>query len=458
MGKFIAYVAGLFTMILFSFYFLSQYYSVLIAGYYPYLGPGLIFFVSILNELFTSPFNNVYLLPILVLCGALTGLAAGRGTRAFTSSVAIFLSLFELLSASILSIVLYIGEFKNLISGNVQFLPQNKMIAIPGNGSLSAIKGEPVFYKFFKTISALFGSGGPKLSGASTQDSFSQVKISTVLASFESTISSFTVNLVINFIIFAVVAIIAGYGISKLSGGKASEKSHRKFAKKSFIVIIVIFLSLSALYAGEPNMINSDVKVSEMTNHNVEFVPIYSNNTLNETYVFPCNIIYNAVVNYSSECIKIQIGDFSNLTATDVNSKLTMICESENVTKDGVVNLISNSTINSFSEKKIFLNNSLIPSFNNYSYYFPCISYTINGTFYNFTSWNSITYIGNISFFSSINYVLYSDFYALDYFIHQDFFDYRISGNIYLFDILIILLIVADAGLEIRSHLKNRNS
>ncbi|MGP6220886.1 hypothetical protein [Caldiplasma sukawensis] len=457
MGKFIAYVVGLFTMILFSFYFLSQYYSVLIEGYYPYLGPGLIFFVSILNELFTSPFNNVYLLPILVLCGALTGLAAGKWTRAFTSSVAVFLSLFELLSASILSIILYIGEFNNLISGNAQFLPQNKMIAIPGHGSLAAIKGEPVFYKFFKTISALFGSASPQVSGVSTQNSFSQVKISTVLASFESTISSFTINLIINFIIFVVVAIITGYGISKLSGGKHDSKGYRKFSKKSLIVLIALFLSLSAFYASEPNMIYTDVKVSEMTSGNAEFVPIYSNNTLNETYVFPDNIIYNVVVNYSSQDIKIQIGDFSNTSVTNVNSKITVISESNNFTKNRVINLISNSTIASFNEKKIFLNDSVLPYFNNDSYYFPCISYEINRTLYNFTSWNSIIYLKNISFFSSINYVLYSDFYVLDYAIHETIFDYRISGDIYLFDVLIILMIVADAGLEIRNYLKNKN-
>ncbi|MGP6294326.1 hypothetical protein [Caldiplasma sukawensis] len=456
MGKFIAYVVGLFTMILFSFYFLSQYYSVLIEGYYPYLGPGLIFFVSILNELFTSPFNNVYLLPILVLCGALTGLAAGKWTRAFTSSVAVFLSLFELLSASILSIILYIGEFNNLISGNAQFLPQNKMIAIPGNGSLAAIKGEPVFYKFFKTISALFGSASPQVSGVSTQNSFSQVKISTVLASFESTISSFTINLIINFIIFVVVAIITGYGISKLSGGKHDSKGYRKFSKKSLIVLIALFLSLSAFYASEPNMIYSDVKVSEMTSGNAEFVPIYSNNTLNETYVFEGNIIYNVLVNYSAQNIKIRIVDLSNLSATNFSSKLNVISEIGNGTKREVVNLILNSTIISFSERQIILNVSYLPFFNNNTYYFPSVSYNINRNFYNFTSWDTIASMGNISFFSSLNYVLYSDFYIPDYFIHQDIFDYRISGGIYLYDIIIILLIITDVALEIRNHFKNK--
>ena len=117
MGKLSAYIVGLFSALVLSYYLLSVYYSPLIAWMGPIFGAPLIFVVSLMFLVLGDALNHYILIPILIIIGVLIGIASRKGTRAISAAFTVYLSLIGFIFTSLFSIYLESkSKFTNLLS------------------------------------------------------------------------------------------------------------------------------------------------------------------------------------------------------------------------------------------------------------------------------------------------------------------------------------------------------
>ncbi|MHB1492971.1 MAG: hypothetical protein ACYCVP_04640 [Thermoplasmataceae archaeon] len=263
MGKFSAYIIGLFTAITLSYYVLSSFYSPLINWVGPIFGAPLIFIVSILFLLLGDVFNHLILIPLLIVIGVIIGVAAMKGTRAIGAAIAVYFSLWGFIASSALS--LYIeskSKFTNLTNTIGSGSISSSLPAPPSGSTIGTIMAEPLFSRALTTIEKVASTGfNPASSGGRGAVGFSSVGGNTYQGFLSiggvnlggiinNVLMVFLPYLIINLAIMLIAAGLTGRFVYRRTNKGAIPKKPKKEKRTKDVIIFILIILVMASFVG----------------------------------------------------------------------------------------------------------------------------------------------------------------------------------------------------------------
>ncbi|EQB73197.1 MAG: hypothetical protein AMDU4_FER2C00091G0005 [Ferroplasma sp. Type II] len=251
MGKLTALIVGYISVTFAAYVILSVSYNPLVNWVGPYLGYRFPFILGIVYLIAGSPIRNTIILETWIVIGALVGISARKGLRAWGSASLVWtfttltlgVSLIAMLGLSIFNI-----SGTSAISSTVRGLLATFVAAtafVPYGTNLATIVAEPVLRVIVPYITSSLGSG-------TSTASIGKVIMNIALHAFE------------NYLIFAVTAILVGSITHRiLHGGKKVSKKAVAAALSIFIAFIFIAMVFSPGITPQTNLNASTGKASE---------------------------------------------------------------------------------------------------------------------------------------------------------------------------------------------------
>lgn len=224
MGKLAAYILGVTTVIVLSYYVLSLDYSAIMNWLGPVTGVTIVFPFAFLYLLLGSFLSNPILLLVWIVIGAVVGVTARKGTRAIGAAIAVYFSVWAFLIGAFLTLAQSVSG-TSLTRASIPVLSGStsgfQIPPLPPGVTLTAILSEPLVQPLFTMISSLggilpLGPLGGTSSGATTP----------TLTSFSSiAINTFLPYMVANIVVFMVVAGVVGWFMHNLLNKKRKSKA-----------------------------------------------------------------------------------------------------------------------------------------------------------------------------------------------------------------------------------------
>ncbi|MEM0157399.1 MAG: hypothetical protein QXN26_04965 [Thermoplasmataceae archaeon] len=251
MGKLTGYILGVTAAVVIGYYSLSLYYSALLHWLTPYFGSGLVIVMGLMFLFMGDPLHWPVLLGVWVLLGVIVGIGSRKGRKAVGAAIAVYVTVSGIMGLALASLFISFGGAGsiNLAGGTglIQSLSSGTLAPPPGT-NLYSILTEPIIGRFISAISVITSSFS--LGGLSVNPSVVTQGLpggGSIYPVVERVLLLFIPYIIANFVIFVVVAGIAGKYTNRILDPSSVKKKRKKSSGTVIVVVAVAVLLIASL-------------------------------------------------------------------------------------------------------------------------------------------------------------------------------------------------------------------